>query len=80
MGRLWRRLPLGLWTYGEWLVALMDLNSSSLRKSVVGHEASKVGWNTGVTCCTRCPPHAWCSPQTLQCYMGNVKTYTFPCP
>mmetsp|Transcript_135308 Transcript_135308/g.432047 ORF Transcript_135308/g.432047 Transcript_135308/m.432047 type:complete len:84 (-) Transcript_135308:126-377(-) len=33
----------------------------------------------GVTCCTRCPNHAWCSPQTWQCYNAKVKTYYFPC-
>mmetsp|Transcript_135305 Transcript_135305/g.432045 ORF Transcript_135305/g.432045 Transcript_135305/m.432045 type:complete len:87 (-) Transcript_135305:20-280(-) len=33
----------------------------------------------GVTCCTRCPNHAWCSPLTEQCYNAKVKTYYLPC-
>mmetsp|Transcript_111595 Transcript_111595/g.301055 ORF Transcript_111595/g.301055 Transcript_111595/m.301055 type:complete len:87 (-) Transcript_111595:140-400(-) len=33
----------------------------------------------GVTCCTRCPSHAWCSPQTWQCYNWKVKPYYRHC-
>mmetsp|Transcript_97485 Transcript_97485/g.280113 ORF Transcript_97485/g.280113 Transcript_97485/m.280113 type:complete len:94 (+) Transcript_97485:77-358(+) len=53
-------------------------------------QAARVGWNTGgpgdskgaaegVTCCTRCPNHKWCSPQTWQCYNWKVKPYYRHC-
>mmetsp|Transcript_65949 Transcript_65949/g.167117 ORF Transcript_65949/g.167117 Transcript_65949/m.167117 type:complete len:89 (+) Transcript_65949:77-343(+) len=66
------------------------LADDRLRGVGASDQAAQVGWNSGrpgdskgaaegVTCCTRCPNHKWCSPQTWQCYNGKVKTYYRQC-
>mmetsp|Transcript_135309 Transcript_135309/g.432048 ORF Transcript_135309/g.432048 Transcript_135309/m.432048 type:complete len:94 (-) Transcript_135309:48-329(-) len=57
-----------------------DINQQAARVDLkAGGAGDGKGPAQGVSCCTRCPNHAWCSPQTWQCYNAKVKTYYLPC-